>query len=293
MSNRLATPEKNIPSDPSLPIPRAPNQLQTVIGSGKFSTVWRGVHLPTKTVVAVKKVQIYEIMDAKQRADCLNEVRLLQSLDHPNVIKYERAWIEDNELVIALDFCDCGDLGGLIKEQAEMGTPLSEGDVWNIFSQLCGAVAHMHAHRIMHRDIKPSNVFISSDGVAKLGDLGLSRYFSSKTAQAQSMVGTPYYMSPECIRGQPYEWSSDVWSLGCLLYELVALRNPFFKQGLNYYTLGKLITSCEYDPLPARASPELTQLVAAMLQQDPAKRPSLREVAVFAEAARLRQRDRR
>ena len=91
-----------------------------------------------------------------------------------------------------------------------MGTPLSEGDVWNIFSQLCGAVAHMHAHRIMHRDIKPSNVFISSDGVAKLGDLGLSRYFSSKTAQAQSMVGTPYYMSPECIRGQPYEWSSDV-----------------------------------------------------------------------------------
>ena len=90
-----------------------------------------------------------------------------------------------------------------------------------------------------------------------------------------------------------YEWSSDVWSLGCLLYELVALRNPFFKQGLNYYTLGKLITSCEYDPLPPRASPELTQLVAAMLQQDPAKRPSLREVAAFAEAARLRQRDRR
>ena len=288
MSNRLATPEKIFPDR----LPRV-LQLQTVIGSGKFSTVWRGVHLPTKTVVAVKKVQIYEIMDAKQRADCLNEVRLLQSLDHPNIIKYDRAWIEENELVIALDFCDCGDLAGLIKEQAEMGAPLSEGDVWNIFSQLCGAVAHMHAHRIMHRDIKPSNVFISSDGVAKLGDLGLSRYFSSKTAQAQSMVGTPYYMSPECIRGQPYEWSSDVWSLGCLLYELVALRNPFFKQGLNYYTLGKLITSCEYDPLPPRASPELTQLVAAMLQQDPAKRPSLREVAAFAEAARLRQRDRR
>ena len=77
-----------------------------------------------------------------------------------------------------------------------------------------------HTHRIMHRDIKPSNVFLSADGVVKLGDLGLSRYFSSKTQQAQSMVGTPYYMSPECIRGQPYEWSSDTWSLGCLLYEL-------------------------------------------------------------------------
>jgi serine/threonine protein kinase len=267
-------------------------QLQTVIGSGKFSTVWKAIHLPTGTAVAVKKVQIYEIMDTKQRTDCINEVKLLQAAaNHPNIITYRDSFIENNELVITLDFCDCGDLGKLVKERSDVATPLTEGDLWSIFSQLCGAVSHMHSHRIMHRDIKPSNVFLSADGVVKLGDLGLSRYFSSKTAQAQSMVGTPYYMSPECIRGQPYEWSSDTWSLGCLLYELGALRNPFFRTGLNYYTLGKLITSCEYDPLPAHSSPEIKQLVAAMLQGDASKRPSLHDVGQFAERCRIKYRD--
>ena len=262
-------------------------QLHTVIGEGKFSTVWRATHVPTNTTVAVKKVQIYEILCQKQRADCLNEVKLLQSLNHPNVVKYAAAFVENNELVIVLDFCYCGDLASLLKDRTAENAPLSERDIWSIFTQLCAAVAHMHEHRVMHRDIKPSNVVLSADGVARLGDLGLSRWFSSKTAHARSMVGTPYYMSPECIRGQPYEWSSDVWSLGCLLYELVTLRNPFFKDGLNYYTLGKLITSGTVDPLPASASPELTQLVGAMLQRDPTQRPSLSEVAAFAENARV------
>ena len=181
--------------------------------------------MPTGKVLAVKKVQIYEIMDTKQRADCVNEVKLLQSFNHPNIIKYTDSFIENNELVITLEFCDCGDLGGLIKDRLAAGAFLAEGHVWSIFTQLCTAVSHMHAHRVMHRDIKPGTVFLSASGVVKLGDLGLSRYLSSQTAQAKSMVGTPYYMSPECIRGQPYEWSSDIWSLGCLLYELAALRN--------------------------------------------------------------------
>ena len=273
------------PSSPSHP------QLQTVIGNGKFSTVWKGLYMPTGKVTAVKKVQIYEIMDNKQRADCVNEVRLLQSFNHPNIIKYTDSFIENNELVITLEFCDCGDLGGLIKDRLAAGAFLAEGHIWSIFTQLCTAVSHMHKNRVMHRDIKPGNVFLSASGVVKLGDLGLSRYLSSQTAQAKSMVGTPYYMSPECIRGQPYEWSSDIWSLGCLLYELAALRNPFNKPGLNYYTLGKLITACEYDPLPDHCSQELKQLVAAMLQRDATKRPGLAEICVYADQCRAKFRD--
>lgn len=134
-------------------------------------------------------------------------------------------------------------------------------------------------------DIKPGNIFLMNETTAKIGDLGLSRYFSSKTLQvpthtraqmfaktrslalamlslpassftwlssrpsfpqAQSMVGTPCYMSPECIRGLPYEFSSDVWSLGCLLYEMSTLQNPFYGDSLNYYTLGKSIAFRDY-----------------------------------------------
>lgn len=160
--------------------------------------------------------------------------------------------------------------------------------MWDFFVQVCDAVDQMHKKRMMHRDIKPSNVFLCRDGFVKLGDLGLSRYFSSKTAQARSMVGTPYYMSPECIRGQPYDWSSDVWSLGCLLYELATNRNPFYQDGLNYYTLGKLITSCEYAPLPPHLSDSVRTLVSQMIQGDPSRRPSVEQVLHFARGARER-----
>lgn len=136
----------------------------------------------------------------------------------------------------------------------------------------------MHARRMMHRDIKPSNIMVTPDGSLKLGDLGLSRHFSSRTMQAVSVVGTPYYMSPEAIRGHPYDFSSDIWSLGCLIYELITLHNPFFKAGQSLYSLGKNIQSCVYEPLPPATPPGLAQLVAAMLQPSPQARPTIVDV---------------
>jgi len=97
----------------------------------------------------------------------------------------------------------------------------------------------------------------------------------------------------ECIKGQPYEFSSDVWSLGCLLYELVALRNPFFKEHQSLYVLGKSISSCVYDPLPEETTqPELKALVSAMLQPNPQERPTvgqLVEAVISARQVLIRQ----
>ena len=104
---------------------------------------------------------------------------------------------------------------------------MQEPQIWRYFVQISDAIRHMHDARVMHRDIKPANIFLATHGRIKMGDLGLGRAFSDQTQEAMSKVGTPLYMSPEVLDGRGYEWKSDVWSLGCLLYELASLRSPF------------------------------------------------------------------
>ena len=222
------------------------------------------------------------MMDATARRNCLNEVNTLKCLDHENIIKYLEAFMQDNELIIVLEWADRGDLSELLQERRGSGLKFTEREIWSIFTQICSGLRHMHEGRIMHRDLKPLNVFISSGGALKLGDLGLSRYFSSKTLQVNSVVGTPYYMSPECIREQPYDWSSDVWSLGCLLYELITLRSPFYREGSNFYLLGKQITSCDYEPLPSDTPPEMVKLVCDMLRSNPKERLNIEQICTQA-----------
>ncbi|KAL7750208.1 Serine/threonine-protein kinase Nek6 [Sorochytrium milnesiophthora] len=259
-------------------------EVEKKIGKGQFSTVFRAKDKRSGDVVALKRMQIGE-MDEKARNDCLKEIDLLKSLKHPNIIQPIASFLSLDELILVLEMADAGDLGQMVKHFKTQNKLIPEKTVWKYFLQIASGLSHMHSCRIMHRDLKPANIFLTSKGVVKLGDLGLGRFFSPKTFAAQSLVGTPYYMSPERIHEQEYDFKSDIWSLGCILYELCALQSPFWGDKLNIYGLCKKIDAVDYPPLKEdEYSSTMRHLIADMIQLKPSKRPDCAKVVQVATA---------
>ena len=143
-------------------------------------------------------------------------------------------------------------------------------------TQICLALKHCHDKKIIHRDLKSQNVFLTSKNYVKLGDFGISKVLESTIDKANTVVGTPYYISPEIVNDKPYNFPSDIWSLGVITYEMSALRLPFTAGSLA--ALATKIFEGVYSPIPKIYSKELKNLIAKMLNVDPEKRPTINEI---------------
>ncbi|KAK7496905.1 hypothetical protein BaRGS_00011885, partial [Batillaria attramentaria] len=166
-----------------------------------------------------------------------------------------------------------------------------ETDVLWYFFQITSALSYVHQYGIIHRDIKSLNIFLTKVGLLKLGDFGISKVLETKEGMADSVVGTPYYMSPELVKGEKYNFKSDIWALGCVLYELLTLSRTF--QASNPLKLAYEIVQMEHESIDSQYSEEMHTLVNDMLQKEPAKRPSAEEILkspLFSDAKELERR---
>ena len=142
-----------------------------------------------------------------------------------NIVSYKESFIDENILCIVMDLADGGDLYNKILSYKKKGGLMPEREVWHYFVQMVRGLQVLHDLKIVHRDIKCANLFLSKDGIMKLGDLNVSKV--AKRGMLHTQTGTPYYASPEVWKDKPYDSKSDIWSIGCVLYELCALNPPF------------------------------------------------------------------
>jgi fused-like protein len=235
------------------------------IGEGSFGKVYKARRKCTGFTVAMKFISKH----GKSEKDIRNlrqEIGILRKLNHENIILMFDAFETDREFCVVTE-CGQGELFDILQDDQN----LPESTVQEIARQLVKALHYLHSNRIIHRDMKPQNVLIGANGSVKLCDFGFARAMSSNTLVLTSIKGTPLYMSPELVKELPYDATSDLWSLGVILYELFVGQPPFYTNSIY-----SLINHIVKDPVkyPANMSREFKSFLQGLLQKNPSKRLS-------------------
>ncbi|CAZ80540.1 unnamed protein product [Tuber melanosporum] len=289
------------------PLTSADYDVIGTIGHGCFGTI-RKVKRKQDGIVLARKEISYVKMGSTAKNQLASEFEILACLDHPNIVKYyHREHIKSESSVhLYMEYCGNGDLSGLIKKAKESGNSFPESFIWTVVTQLTTALYRCHHGidppelsdlfsyknttpptprteseerdliKVLHRDLKPENIFVMADNSIKIGDFGLSKKLAPGNMFAETYAGTPYYMSPEISSGRPYTVKSDIWSMGCIIYELCTQELTFTSNTLP--GLINLIGKGKYKPIPVRYSKRLRDLVARCLSVDPDSRPDSAEL---------------
>ena len=228
------------------------------LGDGSYSSVYQVRRIADQQIYALKKVTIQNLTD-REKENALNEVRILASIKNPFVAGYKEAFFDEpsNSLCIVMEFADDGDVFQRICEYKNNKQYYKEKYIWKTVIQVVAGLKNLHALNILHRDMKSANIFLYKDTSAKLGDLNVSKV--AKKGLLYTQTGTPYYASPEVWKDQPYDLKSDIWSLGCVTYEMCHLKPPFQADDMN--GLFKRVLKGQYPPIPSHYSMDMRMLI--------------------------------
>ena len=245
------------------------------LGKGAFGSVCIVTRLADQKTYAMKQVKISSLSQ-KERENAVNEIRILASLQHPNIVGYYEAFYESTTktMNIVMEFADDGDLDGKLKQCIKSHRIFDESQMWSWIIQLLEGLKYLHDNKIIHRDLKCANLFLMKNGLLKIGDLNVSKLNKQKYAQTQT--GTPYYCAPEIWEDKPYDYKCDIWSVGCILYELCTHHPPF--RGTSLRDLYQNVMKGRYEPISNAYSSDLRNFIGKMLILDPRKRPTVNDL---------------
>uniref|UniRef100_A0A7N5P0A2 non-specific serine/threonine protein kinase n=1 Tax=Ailuropoda melanoleuca TaxID=9646 RepID=A0A7N5P0A2_AILME len=243
------------------------------IGEGSFGKAILVKSTEDGRQYVIKEINISR-MSNKEREESRREVAVLANMKHPNIVQYRESFEENGSLYIVMDYCEGGDLFKRIN--AQKGILFQEDQILDWFVQICLALKHVHDRKILHRDIKSQNIFLTKDGTIQLGDFGIARVLNSTVELARTCIGTPYYLSPEICENKPYNNKSDIWALGCVLYEMCTLKHAF--EAGNMKNLVLKIISGSFPPVSLHYSYDLRNLLSQLFKRNPRDRPSVNSI---------------
>jgi serine/threonine-protein kinase len=240
------------------------------IGAGGGGEVWKAVDVALDRLVAVKALRADRLADAAEVERFREEARTLARLDHPNVAVLHALLEEAGALFMVMEYVD----GETFAARLRRGGALALDDAFALFHQALDGVAHAHAAGVVHRDLKSSNLMVSRRGVVKVMDFGIARVGGARRlTRAGKLVGTPEYVAPEQVRGEPATLRSDVYSLGIVLYELLTGRLPF-RGGAEFEVLRAHLETPPQAPatLGVELPPGLEDALLRALEKQPERR---------------------
>uniref|UniRef100_A0A7S2UX05 mitogen-activated protein kinase kinase n=1 Tax=Fibrocapsa japonica TaxID=94617 RepID=A0A7S2UX05_9STRA len=244
-----------------------------IIGQGACSTVQLMRHVRDGTLYAVKRFNFY---DREKRKQLMQEINTLHQMDCQALIEFHGAYTKSSHIYVVLEYMDRGSLTDVIQDYDR----LDERYMAAVTYQILWGLGYLHYERRLHRDIKPSNILVNQEGKVKLTDFGIAREVDEDSKMATTMIGTYKYMSPERLKGDAYDSSGDIWSLGIVLIEMVTQRTPFPNVDNQLDMAQELLEMKNEDLIPTGegCSSELCEFIQACLQRNPADRLSTEQL---------------
>ncbi|ORZ01815.1 Pkinase-domain-containing protein [Lobosporangium transversale] len=246
---------------------------QELVGRGAYGAVYKGIENATQQVVAIKVLNLDteedDVSDIQREIATLSQ---LKNCDSQNITRYHGSFLNGTKLWIVMDYA----AGGSIRSLLQALNKIDEKCIAVIAREVLQALSYLHKHGIIHRDIKAANILLTDEGRVQLCDFGVAGQVTMNSLKRNSFVGTPYWMAPEVIKGQTYDYKADIWSLGITIYEIATGNPPFADQ--DPMRAMSLIPKTRPAQLEGDWSPAMKEFVALCLHEDPIQRPSAEDL---------------